>query len=49
MVKHFLSNGKEVKDIKNHIVKRKDAPRVYELLERINQKGEANGSLYKRN
>ena len=39
MVRHILKNGKEVKDIKGHLIKRKDAPRVYEILE---QKGDSN-------
>jgi len=41
MITHILKDGTVLKDIKGHKVTRKDAPRVYELLER--KRGEANG------
>ena len=34
MVKHILKNGKEVKDITGHIVRKKDVPSLYELLKK---------------
>ena len=41
MVTHILKDGTVLKDITGHKVTRKDAPRVYQLLER--KKGETNG------
>lgn len=40
MITHILKDGKVLHDITGHKVTRKDAPRVYELLER--KRGEAN-------
>ena len=34
MVKHVLEDGKVLKDIAGHLVTRKDAPRLYDLLEK---------------
>jgi hypothetical protein len=34
MVKHVLKNGQVVQDITGYVIKRKDFPSVYELLER---------------
>jgi hypothetical protein len=34
MVKHVLKNGQVVQDITGHVIKRKDFPSVYELMER---------------
>jgi len=46
MITHILKDGTVLKDIKGHKVTRKDAPRVYELLER--KRGEANGGNIRR-
>lgn len=32
---HVLSNGTELKDIKGHVIKKEDAPTVYQVLEQI--------------
>lgn len=39
MVKHILKDGTQVKDITGHVVRKKDAPMVYDLVERISRKG----------
>lgn len=36
MVRHFLKDGTQVKDIKGHIVKIKDAKAAYALMDEIN-------------
>ena len=41
MITHILKSGEVLKDITGHKVTRKDAPRVYELLEK--KRGESNG------
>ena len=38
MIKHILKDGTEVKDITGHVVKKEDAPMVYDLVERISRK-----------
>ena len=35
MVKHILKNGEEVKDISGHVIKKDDAPCLYELIKII--------------
>lgn len=34
MIRHILKDGTVVKDITGHIVKKKDAPAVYTILEK---------------
>ena len=46
MIKHILKSGKVVKDLTGHKITRKDAPRVYALLER--KRGETNGDNIRR-
>ena len=41
MIVHILKNGKEVKSIEGHRVKRSDVPAFYDLLNRI-EKEKAN-------
>lgn len=36
MVVHVLKSGKTVNDVSGHLVKERDAPLVYLLIERIN-------------
>ena len=38
MVRHILRNGKELKDIKGHRVKKEDAPMVYKAIEQIERR-----------
>lgn len=38
MVKHILKNGKEVKDIKGHIVRKEELKALYLLIDKM--KGE---------
>ena len=38
MVKHILKNGKAVKDIAGHRVKKEDAPMVYKAIEQIERR-----------
>lgn len=40
MIKHVLKDGTVLKDITGHKVTRKDAPRVYQILEK--KRGEIN-------
>jgi hypothetical protein len=35
---HVLKNGQRLTDIKGHVVKQKEVPTVYELMDRMNQK-----------
>lgn len=41
MIKNFLKDGSEIKDLNGHVVKETDAPELYRILDRI-QKGETN-------
>lgn len=47
MIRHVLKDGTVLQDITGHKVTKKDAPRVYQLLER--KRGEANGSNIRTN
>lgn len=38
MVKHIMKDGTVLNDITGHMVKRVDAPTVYEILERLKKK-----------
>ena len=38
MVKHILKNGKAVKDMTGHVVKKEDAPMVYQIIEQMQRK-----------
>lgn len=42
MVKNFLKNGVEIKDLTGHVVKAEECPAAYEVLERVRRK-EAEG------
>ena len=45
MVKHVLNDGTVLKDITGHVVKGKDAPEVYEVINQIKkEKEEKHGS-----
>ena len=35
MIKNFLKNGSEIKDLNGHVVKETDAPELYRILDRI--------------
>ena len=37
MVTHILKDGSRVKDIAGHVVKEKDAPLAYVIIDRINK------------
>lgn len=43
MIKNFLKNGSEIKDLTGHVVKEVDAPELYRILDRIREGG-ADGS-----
>ena len=47
MITHVLKDGTVLKDITGHKVTKKDAPRVYQLLER--KRGETNGDKLRGN
>ena len=47
MITHVLKDGTVLKDISGHMVTRKDAPRVYELLERKKERGTNDGRTQK--
>lgn len=40
MVTHVLKDGSEVKDITGHVVKKEDAPKFYDLIERVRRNNE---------
>lgn len=44
MVKHILKNGKAVKDIAGHRVKKEDAPTVYQIIGSIERRINGEGS-----
>ena len=46
MIIHVLKDGTVLQDITGHKVTRKDAPRVYQILER--RRGETNGNNIRR-
>ena len=39
-VRHFLKDGREVKDIKGHVVRMDDAKSIYTIIDRINERKE---------
>ena len=43
MVKHILRDGTVLQDITGHVVKRKDAPEIYALMEQIKRKEKKDG------
>lgn len=43
MVKHILKNGKAVKDITGHRVKKEDAPMVYQVIGQIERRVNGEG------
>lgn len=36
MVIHIMKDGKVLKDITGHVVKREDAPMIYNIVDRMN-------------
>lgn len=44
MVKHILKNGKAVKDIAGHKVKKEDVPTVYQIIGNIERRINGEGS-----
>ena len=42
MVRNVLKDGTVLDDITGHVVKRKDAPEVYEMMEQIKRKEKKN-------
>lgn len=44
MVKHILKNGKAVKDITGHTVRKEDAPMVYQVIESVERRINGEGS-----
>ena len=38
MVKHILKNGQQVDSIEGIVIKMDDFPRVYEIMDRINER-----------
>lgn len=38
MVKHFLKNGQQVDSIEGIVIKMEDFPRIYELMDRMNER-----------
>lgn len=44
MIKHILKNGKAVKDIAGHKVKKEDVPTVYQVIESIERRINGEGS-----
>ena len=47
MITHILKDGTVLQDITGHKVTRKDAPRVYQILEK--KRGETNGDKLRGN
>lgn len=45
MIIHIMKDGKKVKDITGHLVKREDVPRAYDLMSQMNRKGEKDGFI----
>lgn len=41
-IKHVLKDGTEVSDISGHVIKAKDYPVLYEVVNRIQKEGDAN-------
>lgn len=37
MVRHFLKDGRQVKDIKGRVVKMEDAKSIYTIIDKINE------------
>lgn len=44
MIKHILRDGRMLKDITGHQISRKDNPRVYEILDKVNERRIKNGN-----
>lgn len=44
MVRHILRNGKELKDITGHTVRKEDAPMVYQVIESVERRINGEGS-----
>ena len=42
MIKHILADGTVLSDITGHTITMEDAPVIYEILNRINAKGDNN-------
>lgn len=42
MVRHFLKDGKQVDSVKNHLIRKKDYPLVYQIAKVIAERGENN-------
>jgi hypothetical protein len=40
MVKHITRDGQVLQDITGHKIRKEDAPEIYEILERIRERGE---------
>lgn len=38
MIKNILKNGKVIKDLKGHVVKKTDVPKAYGILRRKHEK-----------
>lgn len=43
-IRHVLKDGTALKDITGHQITRKDNPRVYEILERMNERRKKDGN-----
>lgn len=41
-IKHVLKDGTQVSDISGHVIKAKDYPVLYEVVNRIQKEGDAN-------
>ena len=44
MIQHILKDGRMLQDITGHQVTRKDNPRVYEILDRVNERRKKDGN-----
>lgn len=47
MIQHILKDGRMLQDITGHQVTRKDNPRVYEILDRANERRKSEGRVQK--
>lgn len=47
MIKHVFANGKTTTDITGHTVKRAECPRIYEVLERLNNESISTSTTHK--
>lgn len=48
MIRHVLKDGRVLRDIKGHLVTKKDAPMSYDILEK-RMRGETNGDNLRKN